>query len=1251
MKPFSTFHSHPQSLDSGSTPEDMARREVELGTGSLTCTDHGTVGIARQIYDLAKKYKLTPILGLEGYMRDDDDPILLAGGIAKNEDGKLDDYAKYFHITTHALSQTAFERMVRVLTRADLEKGEQHGSERKPIFNWADLEEMLQSDMTVGSGCLVGMVQKHLMNGRKDLAVKYYERLRGIVQPGCFYVEVFPHRCDKFWDKAIYIKTRSDEGEDVEERFHFGKRLRVIIDGETKELQAFEVAKLKLGGIMLAGVKHYSTWTDRQPAAIIGIREVEDFIKNECTVFSPDGDIQKSANRFMIAMAYKYGDPIVISDDSHFARPEDKVVQDLRLLSGESHKTKGSAPAWRFYGSYHRQSSEEAFEYFRSAIGVPKSMFEKWVENSIAWRDRFGWKFVDQKQLPTKFYPSDSLDHTMKLIREVGRMDWSNTTMKTRLAAEIKMLHKNGVADLLPYFFVGQEATALYEKLGKLTGPGRGSAAGLLLAYLLGITHVNPLKYNLSKERFLTESRIKSGKWPDIDMDFGGGVGRDPLLEWLKTRFGDHCAQISTDSKMRLKTTIQDVHRMSEGQVPSEVWAVTNKLPNPPQGISDHDLVFGYKTPEGEPVKGLIETDTTLKKYIAGHQTQWDLVSKALGLVRQKGRHASAFVIMNEPISNKIPMTLVGGVPVTSYTMNAVEAAGGIKMDFLGINSLNDIEMALKLIRERRLVPTEDRNLDGVRVPGLRLVPDPKSVDKLFDVWDLPEDSGVFNDICSSKTNASIFQFGTDAAKQWLKEFVHRGVSTIKSIEDLAAFTALDRPGGLDSFVETEEGVKRNMLQEFAARAAGQPACKGRLTILDELCPETYGVLTYQEQIQKVFVAIGGTTPEEGDEFRVHVSKKKVELVLKDRAIFMPGAIKRLGQEDAERLWGMLETFANYGFNKSHAICYTVIGYACAWLQHHYPLEWWTAVLSNADRNEVNQTFWAHCGHLVDPPDVKLSGMDFEIQKDGWNTERIRAPMRMLAGVGPKAHEELVAGKPYTDLTDFLKRIKDRKAEKGRSALGTAVIQKLVIAGCMDSFFSGGLTIYEKLLELSKVQGNVDDFRYAKTGLPRVEPVGERYKNLAPLQMYLLRKSILSSYEEDILSYVEALRPGWKRASVVSGEALKEILGAERDKYDDAHEVCVVAYISGTKPFWQNKALKVTFEVDKERFTLSLWPKKRYDDDGKKLEPLPASLPPGAEGGASILTVSRWRSDQDYSIEGIEVLAAPFQFCEKPAVP
>lgn len=643
---FPSAHVHPHSFDSASTPEAFLKRELELQTGYLTVTDHGSLAACRKIYDLAHNAKITPILGIEAYVRDDDCSILKAGGISKNDKGTFADYQKYYHLTMHFLDQDAYETGVKLLSLADA-RAERHGSERKPLFNWNDLEELGSKNVTMTSSCLIGMISRHLVQSdRPDLALGYFNKLRSIVKPGNFYVELFPHVCDRVWKNGVVIVL----GEGTRTIYWDSKKLLTNVGEITAIDLVKEFSKKSNEHHFLIGVKERSKYVEFEPKKILSVEKIEDFLPNDCTAAFPDGDVQKGANKFVLELAEKYKLPILIGDDSHFATPEEKIVQDIRL----STYSQGN---WKFSSSYHRQDSKEAFDYFLQHLDISEATFEKWIDSSHEWAHRFkGFEFKTEISLPTKFYlqPNDSsLEYLFKLIHQTGRYDESNPKYRDRLIAEIKLLKYNGIIDLIPYFFIDEEICRVYEKNGLLTGPGRGcflpdtlvllkdnktkpiqeiqigdivysddnsenavehlwtypideeiiklhfldgtiigctldhqffttlgwesasklatidskmpsavyrtnskdfghiyqitrekytglvydlmvknrrtynvhgyvvhnSAAGLLLSYLLGITHVDPLQYDLSMDRFLTIDRIKSGKLPDIDLD------------------------------------------------------------------------------------------------------------------------------------------------------------------------------------------------------------------------------------------------------------------------------------------------------------------------------------------------------------------------------------------------------------------------------------------------------------------------------------------------------------------------------------------------------------------------------------------------------------------------------------------------------------------------------------------------------------------------------------------------------------
>jgi DNA polymerase III alpha subunit len=920
MVNFPTPHCHIQSLDSASTPERFAQRELELGTGHVTVTDHGTLEATREVYDLCKNKKqyqgLSPILGLEGYFRDDDCSVLKAAGISKDSDGTFRSHIKYNHITLHALDERAYSAISRLLSQADL-RAEKHGSERKPLFNWQHLEELGAHNVTATSGCLIGMVGRHLLkNSDPQVAVRYYEKLRSIFKPGNFYVEIFPHICDRNWESKVVITDTSGRTHD----FYPYKKLK-LDKGEMKaeELASLGVTKARALGSVRA-IMNQRVWTEVPPIEIKEISRVEGFVQNECLPWATNGDVQAGVNKFLLRLAAKYKDPVLISDDSHFAFPKEKVVQDIRLAQ--------HGGSWRFANSHHRMDTSEAWAYFQNVLGINRTIFDGWVNNNISWASRFkDFAFSKRNTLPVSFYPKDTYEHTLKLIQQHGRMNWENPEYVERLNKEFDLLHRNGTVDLFPYFFIDEEVCRAYAKNGLLTGPGRGSAAGLLLSYLLGITHVDPLKYKLSMDRFLTLDRIQTGKLPDIDQDL---ENRDFLIGpegsegtgWIYQRFGKCVAQISTNTTIKLKSAILDTFRARFGKVPDHIAEFTKSLPPPPQGISDADYVFGFKDTDEVWQPGLFETHAGLQEFAKNHPEEWEIIKLLLGLPRQKGRHACALVISDEPIENFIPLQTIGGVRATAFTHSQVEAAGGLKMDFLRVNSLRDISAALKLIRQRQNIELTDIDSDGIRYATV----DGKKVyevqvlpfeGKLYDIWNLPERKEVFEDICKGNV-ATVFQLDAGAARQGLRSFMPvNGTLPLNSIESLSAFTALDRPGPLDAYVEKDGRQVHNMLVEYANRAKGL-APIGEMPVLMQLIPETFGVIVYQEQLQAIFQSLGGTTAIEANNFRNRISKKKmVDVNRIDKPLFMKGAVAKVGQSTAEGLWAQMETFGQYGFNKS----------------------------------------------------------------------------------------------------------------------------------------------------------------------------------------------------------------------------------------------------------------------------------------------------------------------------------------------
>lgn len=1252
LKNIPTCHCHIESLDSGSTVEDFAKWELENGTGFITVTDHGSLQAARKVYDIAnKKYKgqLTPIIGVEAYFRDSNDRLLKSFGV-DNVDGDFKNYWKYGHLTVHFRDEKAFKVGSRLNSLANF-VAEQHGSELKPIWGWKELEELASYNVTVASGCLIGMVNRHILDyERFDIAEAYYKRLNNLFGDN-FYSEICPHKCVSNWTQEVKIFY----ADGTEMAFPPRKKLFLTkTNGEKKEAEAKDIADL---WHRFKNFKTLDEYIDKrkkvqvEPKEIVDIKLLEGNIQNDCSPTTPDGDVQKRANKFILEMNKKYNKKILIGDDSHFAYPDSKVVQDIRLAQ---------LGTWRFPNSHHRISSDEAFTLFQETLGIDTKTFQQWSDNNLEWASSFkGFKFENKTALPTSFYPQDTLSHVWALIKKHGRMP-KNKNYWDRLEQEIKLLHQNGTIDLLPYFFLAEDTCEFFTKNGKLTGPGRGSAAGLLLNYLLEVTHVDPIKADLSLDRFLTLDRIKSGKLPDIDMDF---PSRDELVDhengFLKKKFGDCFTQISTTTTLKLRSAVKDVARWIRttdnrtGNVPEEIEELTKKFINAPQGVTDAEHVFGYKKDDGEEVEGSIKYDPALKAYTEKYPNEWNYVKKALGIGRGIGRHASGFVVANEPIYNFIPMTKCKGVPVSQYTANSVEAAGGLKMDFLVISSLNDIQRCIKSIQQKY----GDKSVDWLsadsynektptiksasgKIPLIRAIPFGGNI---YDVWNLPEDKEVFRDVCEGRTE-TVFQFSTPGAQKWLSQFnFSKEKKGLNSVMDMAVFTALDRPGPLDAYIEGD-GLKHNMLVEFARRAKGENPIDA-IEYLQKQLPETYGIIVFQEQLTKIYQELTKCSGMEAEDFRSDIGKKRMTQVNARYSSFIKKASEKIGKETADKIWHQICTFGQYGFNKSHSVCYAQLGYACAWLKHHFPLEWWSAVLSHASKNEVEEKFWPHIGHMILPPDINKSTDCFISEGN-----KLRSPISLIQGIGEKAHNELVINRPYISIEDFYRKIKKTKETNKRSAINKSIVEKLVCSGVMDSLFNTEMDISDKMFECNKVQAMVE-------GKKKIEQVSKAIVNLNPLQRYQFKKDMLSMYGED-LRELASNYPESKVAKERDGQFSYQINEDSILPVEDLYKIqkimniailppqglqfATIAYIASSETFaYQKKkeAVKILVDIQGMRWEMVKWPTWGEDK-------LPTKFKQDLTGSICLVHCKK-QSDKAASIVDIKILQKPLNLKEE----
>jgi DNA polymerase-3 subunit alpha len=1028
-------HQHSQdSLDGAATIDQLCKRTAELGATHLTLTEHGNVNSAMKLYTEAPKHGLKPIIGIELYLahpfvdqirqaylnawrsRDPRFKSRLKDPWAKlNEEKVLNEIEKkatefYFHLTVHFKDYDAYQHMCRLTPKMN-ERAIVHFGESKPVATLEDLAP-LKGKITVGSSCMVGMIGKTLMGSRD-----------GILAPNPALAEEY------------YLMLRELSGKDD---FFIEIFPHTITHDWVRPVYEPDGVTRKAG---------------------TGI-----FKPNECSGMYPDGDMQKYINNFMVSMGNKYGDKILVSLDSHYATKSQKVIQDLRLSNGDE--------AWKFYNDYSIVTSQEAFETLNKQIGVDEKTFTQWVENSYEWGSKFNdFKMPTNKDRWLLEIADPTWMQDLKAKIDVyGRMQWDNPAMVERLKKEIDVLTNNGI-NLMPYFFVVEDVANFCRNNDILINL-RGSGGGSLLVYLLGVSAINPLKHNLSFERFMTPGRIISKSMPDLDIDISD---QDAVFKYLEQKYGDKFARISTDQLLRLKSAIKDAERYIHGEVRKPTEILTKSLPMTPQGVNDYEYVFGYEDEAGISHRGIFEQNEQLREYAKRNPDVWAIVKEALGIQRNRGVHACGTIIAPVPIQDVMPISVTNGTRVTGFSPKSVELAGGIKFDFLGLNTLKDIQSCLKSIKSEL---------------GITLDP-----------FNLPDDKECWNMFSIGKTE-TVFQFDTPTVRPLLIDIKPT------DLDGTAGVTALGRPGTLDS--KGEDG--RTLAEIFVARAKGEPMSYIHGD-LEHILKETFGIQLYQEQTLQIFRDIGGLSYEEAEEVRRAISKKD-EKVLLDCSLRLKQQCLKRGWTTAQSdlLMQQIMASSKYSFNKSHAISYSYTAYACMYLKTRYPLHWWKAILSNASKDELASKFWRYVCDFTDLPSVNNSSDEFQIIGD-----RLVAPFSIIKGLGEKTYDHIISNAPYKDFEHFVQSTQSKGAN-GRSPVTEEIVRKMIVSGLLDSLLPAEMTLVEKL--------DLFEDLLSKIKVRKKESVPEKYIGLGDLGRYMIKKQLIQIYSQDLRPTVLPNRGG-----------------------------------------------------------------------------------------------------------------------------
>ena len=699
-------------------------------------------------------------------------------------------------------------------------------------------------------------------------------------------------------------------------------------------------------------------------------------------------DVQAKINEGLLKLSKELDIEMVVTCDGHYLTHEYQDAHEILLCVGT--------------GSYLSDEKRMSLKDFELHLTDPRDIIDHWgeefpevIRNTKKIADRCDVEIELGRILIPKYPLPDGENEHSYLLRltyqgllqryngaskeEAEKLDPDDIIPKlsdeVRERAEME-LGVMGNMGYEGYFLIVQDFINWGKSQGIVFGPGRGSAAGSIVAYALNITDLDPLKYGLLFERFLNPDRISM---PDIDVDIQD-TRRDEVIEYCAKKYGeDHVSNIATFGKMFGRMAVRDVARVLE--VPyAESDRLAKLVPPPNQG---RHIPLSVSIKEDADLRNEYENNPTAKEVL-------DYAIQLEGTIRSHGVHACGVVIAPDTLANYIPLEMAQkGVVATQFPMGEVEELGLLKMDFLGLSNLTIINNAMRIIR--------------------------KAYKKEINLSELPLDDKKTYELFQRGDTTGVFQLESAGMKRYL-----RGLKPT-TFEDIIAMVALYRPGPMqfiDSFIRRKHGE-----EEITYLHSG----------MKNSLKNTYGILVYQEQFMQISKEWCGFTGGQADTLRKAVGKKKIDLMKKVKPEFVEGAVKVGGatKEIAETFWTQLEEFANYCFNKSHAACYGLIAYWTAYLKAHYPDAFMAALMTSdhddTDRLAIEITECKHMGISVLSPDVNESFVEFAVVP---NENKIRFGMSAVKGVGVGAVEEVLRARedgPFTSVEDFARRVSTSK--------------------------------------------------------------------------------------------------------------------------------------------------------------------------------------------------------------------------------
>ena len=699
-------------------------------------------------------------------------------------------------------------------------------------------------------------------------------------------------------------------------------------------------------------------------------------------------DKQRPVNQGLQRLARETGLPLVITNDAHYLRKEDADMQDV-LLCIQTGKTVDDLNRMRF----------ETQEFYLKSEQELRALFpgcDEAFDNTVKIAEMCNVDFTfHEYHLPAYPVPEGyTNEEYFRMLCEKGfaeRYPNAPQEYRERMEYEIKVISSMGYVN---YYLIVWDFIHYAKSVGIPVGPGRGSGAGSIVAYCIHITEVDPMKYGLIFERFLNPERVSM---PDFDTDFCQ-ERRGEVIEYVYRKYGaDRVAQIVTFGTMAARGAIRDVGRALNFTF-AETDVVAKLVPAGPH-VTLKDALR-----ESPKFKELYEGDERVRRLV-------DTAMRLEGMPRNSSTHAAGVVITAKPVCSYVPLSRNDDTVVTQYTMTTIEELGLLKMDFLGLRNLTVIQDAEKQIQQ---------------------------IEPAFSVAAIPDnDSETFQMLSEGKTSG-VFQMES-AGMTGVCISMHPS-----SIEDITAIVALYRPGPMDS------------IPRFVANKLNPAQVTYKTPLLEPILRVTYGCIVYQEQVIEIFRSLGGYTMGQADNIRRAISKKKLKVIEAERKVFVygdesqgiSGAIaKGVSESAAQSIYDEIVDFANYAFNKSHAVCYAVVSYQTAYLKCHYPRQYMAALMTSVLDSSVKiSAYIAECRELgiaLLPPDINHSEDHFSVEEGG-----IRFGLGAVKNIGRGLIRSMAAkrreGGPFRSLQDFLERMDDGELNK-------RAVENLIRCGALDS--------------------------------------------------------------------------------------------------------------------------------------------------------------------------------------------------------